>query len=449
MTTKHDVEQELKQTSNQPLPKGLDQQIHLGMERGKRQRRRWDLVKNSGLSAAALLILFVLSVNFIPSFGPAASNIPGVKKLVELVEYDPGLKDAVDNKYVQVIDESDTENDVTFTIDHLIADQRRLILFYSVEVQGDIEALGLDGVTLTNSEGEKLEGYGLGSSPLTLENGKGSARLDFTFNQDQEFTNEMTLRFALEEHVREGILNGKKLDDPYEVTFAIDQDKIQASEVYEIKQSAAIEGQEIYFEKFISYPTSQVLYLEVNEDNTKEIFHMDSIRLENEHGEEVGTYSRSISDGNKRTISFTSDYFKDNEKLYIVAEKLMALDKGNTTVKVDLDNEKLLEAPDDRLSLRDIQTESIGDGEKGAVALNFGVDTSGMEQEVFYVLSGEYQDATGETFFSGSQAASAGSENTESVYQFYLDDNTYESPLTFQVSQYPSYIEGDIKVRVK
>ncbi len=446
MSSNHDEEmmmKELLEFKNQPLPDVLDQQIHQGFERGRRHKRRWEVVKHSGLSVAALFLLFVLSVNYIPGFSQMAGDIPWMKNIVKLVNDDQGLHNAIENKYVQIINKSDTKDGITFTIDNIIIDKQRLILFTSVETTEEYEEIGFNSIKLKDNKEEILQNYSLNYGRVAIKDKKGSARLDFAWNEDQEFTDAMTIQIELVEYNYDETTTGETivLTKPLTVTFPVDLEKILLSEEYTIDQTQFIDDQQIHFEKLVSFPTRHVLYLKYNEENSKEILGLVDLHLENEKGEIISRESGSSIDGNHRTISLTGSYFQDNEELYVVLSKAMALDKEKSFVTVSLENNKLLHAPDDQLTLRGVSTTNMLDLEN-TLAVNFATTSTDASLNEFS-LSGAFTDGTGKKFHSNSQSSSA------SEYTIYIKNREYKSPLTFSVERYPLYIEEEIRIRVK
>lgn len=61
------------------------------------------------------------------------SNVPVLKELVSAVAFDPSLKLAVENDFVQIINEKQTQGDVTVAIEYLILDAGHISLFFRVD----------------------------------------------------------------------------------------------------------------------------------------------------------------------------------------------------------------------------------------------------------------------------------------------------------------------------
>ena len=105
---------------------------------------------------------FVLLVNCSLPFAMACGRIPLFRELAAAVALSPSLKAAVENDFVQVVDQEQTQNGVTFRLDYLILDAMQINFFYTVS-GGDYESYHVYP-SITGPDGEKLEGYSIISS---------------------------------------------------------------------------------------------------------------------------------------------------------------------------------------------------------------------------------------------------------------------------------------------
>jgi hypothetical protein len=76
------------------IPDELDSVIDRAIESAIKKKTRW--YKPMAAVVASLLIL-VLCINVSPVFASYVERIPGFERLVEIVRFDKGLKQAVDN----------------------------------------------------------------------------------------------------------------------------------------------------------------------------------------------------------------------------------------------------------------------------------------------------------------------------------------------------------------
>src|SRR5699024_2285792 len=121
----------------------------------KKKKRNFRAVLSS-VSIAAVIFLFVLSVRVSPVFASYAGQIPGLDRIVELIRGDKGLESAVKNDFVQVIGKSATHEGITFTVDEIIADEAKMIIFYTLEADKDYNYLMLGDLEITDENGKNI-----------------------------------------------------------------------------------------------------------------------------------------------------------------------------------------------------------------------------------------------------------------------------------------------------
>lgn len=83
--------------------------------------------------ALTVLTLFVILVNISVPFARACGGTPAVGGFGKAVMFSPSMRAAVKNGAVQDIDSIQTENGVTLHLWYLIADGKRLSIYYSVK----------------------------------------------------------------------------------------------------------------------------------------------------------------------------------------------------------------------------------------------------------------------------------------------------------------------------
>ncbi|MBB6455422.1 hypothetical protein HNQ94_003922 [Salirhabdus euzebyi] len=439
------LEKEGKVLFEQNVPFNLDDQILIGIDRGRRHKNRMIFAKNSILSVTALLILFVLSVNFFPSVNQLASKIPGINKIAEAVDFDRGLQEAISNEYIQVVNQSDTKGDMTITIDQLIVDEKRLILFYNVETDEDVTNLRIGNIKLTNKNGQVLNDSFSSSGDFSLNKNQIGV-LDVRWDGNVELTDPLTITFSLIEDQKQesGHLEPVELPETFTYKLPIDLSKMKESKTYTINKTAELDGQKLHFKKVISYPTREELHLEYDENNTKDILSWGDLQIVNENGDVVSKPNMAMTDGATKTqvISFTSNYFAEYEELYFTLTKMNAIDKSDNKIVIDLEEEKLLKAPDNRVTLAQISEDNSFDLEN-KLAITFLLDAPPEEDQSYFVMSGVFTDVEGKEFYFGRQQASSND------FTIYIENQEYANPISFSIQNYPTYIEGDVKIKIK
>lgn len=115
----------------------------------------------------AVVFTFVFSVNLFPTFAETVGKIPLISNLVELIQFDKGMQDirekdkgveeAIQHGYGANINKTAVSNGISFTIDNVIPDQKRMLISFSVqfdeEKYKDINSLWFNNMTLSDDQG--------------------------------------------------------------------------------------------------------------------------------------------------------------------------------------------------------------------------------------------------------------------------------------------------------
>ncbi|CAM3384068.1 DUF4179 domain-containing protein [Paenibacillus lupini] len=427
-------------TEDIPIPSVIDEKIWNGIKAGRQRKRRRVMTRMVSYTACLLILISVASVRFSPEVAAyVGEKIPGLRSLVELIHYDKGLELALDNDYMQPVGLFEEHDGMKVTIDGLIADDSRIIVFYTLKnVDGQRSIVNLHEASLTNSK-NMSSSYGFSANNEDWENIQGT--IDFYPNEEGNIPDTLNLKLEFNLETETASKNTKW-------KFAIPVDKARfegLKEIYDINQTVTVEGQEITFGKMTVYPTRIGIEVAYDPANTKKLFYFDDLRLEDEEGEEFGTITNGVSGStiseNSQVLYFQSNYFRQPKHLYLRASSIRALDKDKLEVKVDLEHKKLISRPDGLLILKDIRAGDKEDQDKLVFELK---NEDPLDQDRMYSLFNmKYKDDSSQSFdmlWTGS---------TGDEYQFYIEKNNYQSPLTFTIEDYPARIHGDINLRIK
>ena len=95
------------------LPESLETVVQRAAARKKNLQKKRRVFGIPAASLAACFAGFVLLVNLFPPFAYACGGVPLLRKLAKAVAWSPSLLAAVENEYVQPIDQSKTVNGIT------------------------------------------------------------------------------------------------------------------------------------------------------------------------------------------------------------------------------------------------------------------------------------------------------------------------------------------------
>ncbi|MGF7049949.1 hypothetical protein J2T13_004472 [Paenibacillus sp. DS2015] len=422
------------------VPREISEAVQNGMGQGRVRRRRRVIRRMVSFTACLLVLVSIASVRFSPVVAAYVSDIPGLRSLVQLINNDKGLQLALENDFMQSVDQSIEHDGIKLTVDSLIIDKSRVIVFYTLDnMDGRKRAINLVDVKLLNYT-ETSTSFGISDFKEDWESKQGT--FDISLN------NEIDIPDNLDLNLRVGTGNrATESSSVFQFEIPVDKEKFAGlKETYDIDQTVIVEGQRISFGTMTIYPTRIGLEVAYDPSNTKKLFSFDDIRIEDEHGETFGTITNGISsslmDDNRQVLYFQSNYFRKPDQLYLRASSIRALDKSKLEVLVDLDRKVLLTRPDDKLTFDPAGVSR----EKGKKALVFHLKNEDPldENRIFSLFDTRYKDATGQSFESNQ----TGETSTGEVH-YYIEKADYTSPLKLTISDYPSRIRGDINLRIK
>ena len=322
--------------------------------------------------AFAIIFAFAFSINLFPSFAETVGKIPLISNLVELIQFDKGMQDirekdqgvedAIRSGYGANINKTAISNGISFTIDNVVPDQKRMLISFSVQLDEekykDINSLWFNNMTLSDEQGriivrikdgrmdlatiqennwisKWITGPGEGQEGSMDRNGKLAGWMEVV-NQGQtgEFPAIVTMDingFRDASH-SSGHESTKIIDGEWKVAFSISPGLANAKPlIYEGKDFVINKGGYdivLKLDYVKIYPTMTSLKIDVvDEKSTPHPGFFYKMHLEDgtgriyKHmGDEILTDS-----GNVRS-QFESAYFTKPKELYLVIESLSSRD---------------------------------------------------------------------------------------------------------------------------
>lgn len=329
-------------------------------ERGKCLKKIFAIPLSSCL---AILIIFTMLVNSMPVFAYACGSIPVVKELAKFVAFSPSLSAAVENKYVQPIEEEQTQSDITARVEYVIVDQKQLNIFYSLDSK---VYTALDAEPeISNIDGSNLDGYGMSSGNPGVENGElNYMTVDFT-NQNMPNGICLTLKvydkdskvkeepIPVEESMFLEEIVYSEPDYISEFTFKLQFNTYYTSQAEKIALHTpfVLDHQKLILEEAEIYPTHMRLNLEDEKDNTAWLKGLE-FYIENEKGKKFDKITNGITATGKEdspmmaSHRLESSFFSKSKSLMMYITGVEWLDKNREKVKLDLKNVKAEALPE-------------------------------------------------------------------------------------------------------
>ncbi|PWW29602.1 uncharacterized protein DUF4179 [Cytobacillus oceanisediminis] len=399
----------------------------------RRRRKPWLL---PSVAAAVLAIVFLTSIRVSPAFAHYVAELPGMQKIVDLIRFDKGLMSAVENDYLQEVGITEEKNGLKVTVDSVIADETGLVIFYTMEAEKNQSNFYVEDVELTPADGTK---FVLGSSshgshsPYQDQPRKSvSSALELFFQEKL-----VTKKFNLSINVKTD-----DFDETFQFPFSIEK-PVKVKKTYELNETVTLEGQKITVKDITVYPLRVAVHLAYDPNNSKKIFEFQDIRLVDENGESWTKISNGITashvSDNEDILYLQSNYFKEPKELYLAINKIQAVDKDEAYVLVDTDKKEILKQP------KGSKLSHVGWEDD---MLMFTLDTS---EEFNYMIFNGIKDAEGKGIF-GDMGTSYREEENKQVVGISLpskEEADYKNPLRLELSFFPAWIEGDVKLRVK
>jgi hypothetical protein len=401
------------------------------LEQNKSSRRNYKWLY-SFVAAAVLMVGFFTSVRLSPALADYVTVIPGMEKIVELIRFDKGRLSAIENDYYQEIGVSKEKNGVKLTLDGAITDDTGMVLFYTIHSSKKQDYVTVDNVQLKSQNGEELpiSGASYGSPGLSEE--------DVTFTGTVEFYFQSPL--TVKDLELSLTVNGVTSDE-YSFPFMLEKNMV-GKKTYEINQTVAIEGQKVTFLNATIHPLRVALHLKMDPTNTKKILNFDDLRLVDESGETWNKMTNGITatpiSEDEMILYLQSNYFRQPEELYLALNHLQAIDKEEELVKVDLVNEKILQQPEGNY-LTNVK-----------VAGDYLTFTMVTEDEFPSYIFGRIFDHEGKEINSNSFLTSTRDEKNIKEFGIEIPNvKDHKGPISVEITSYPSWIKGNVKVRMK
>lgn len=441
--------------NNEAKSTDIDNYIKRGISLGKKKKRRAKIRMYTSIAALFTFIILITSIRTSPAFAYYVSKVPGFNYIVKLINYDKGIKDAVENNFVEQINASQEHDDLVFTIKDIIIDNSKALIFYSIENKGDHRFVNLHSISLKDEKGDELTFAGSGWTYFINKDmnvyKKLEENIEINFTEEAKIPEDIFISVKLKENKAEVYSEGSEEVLPFTWNFKIhiDKKKFQdMSKKYDLNTNIEIEGQKIIFKNLTITPTRMALEIEYDKNNTKKILGFDDIEIVDENGETRGIIngvSGTRVDDNNEIIYFQSNYFADPKELYIKGSSIRAIDRGKSTVEIDIENNKLLKAPDNNFILN-----SVTKKDKELVLkykiIKDNIKDKNRRYNIFY---GEIKDGNGKTYQEYRNNSSFNSPTENNITSYITIDNEIKSPIYLNINNYPTRINGDFKVKVK
>jgi len=430
----------------------LHSAVRSGFEKAKKEHavKRTKIIKRSSWSiviAALLLISIVTSISVSPVFANKIASIPGMERIVALLQQDRGLTAAVENDFYQPLNLSQEKNGTTVTLDGIIADKKGMVLFYSVQSKKKNHPLEIEYLELMKENNESL--------PVADTTFWASAK---PLIEEEVFSSMMTLE-AIDNHIVPdgnllwtiGLKNGDNVEH-FEIPFKFKK-SIIASKTIVLNKEVTIEGQRIIVQKVTINSIRAEVKLKIDPNNSKKIFSFKNLKFVNDIGDEWILNNRGTAFGSldetEWTITLQSPYFDSSDNLKLVFGKIGAIDKEDAFILIDTDTKQFLKQPTGSVfSNLEVENNNVSfimnvNGEYTMLVSSSFLDNEGKETFIKYDST---NPIPGKNYVNGSLMKTA---EKGIKLEFELPKESIKNPLRFELHSYPSWIESDVEIEIK
>lgn len=413
------------------IPVDTSHSIQAGIQKAqgrRRTRQRWFI---SLIATSAALLIFTGCIRVSPAFASYIKQIPGMEGFVALIEHDSGIMDAVDHELFQPIRATDEHNGLAVTVDGVIADESRMILFYTVK--GTEQQLrSLDRVDLRDDTGERLPvsySYDHNHDKSSKEY---SDYVDMLFPEGTTLPKTMSVQFYSSQEANA---------EHWEVTFPVDVSLTQGMKrSIPVGQTLTLDGQLIHIRKVILSPLRLQLDLEYDAGNSKEIFNFSQLELVDERGRSWQS-DTALATENERSVYFESMYFTIPEQLILKASGITALDKNLLDVRIDPTSLDMEGGPD---GLVYEGSKVVGQD----LQVRFSLEPGGSAERLSTVSFSTVKDLEG-TEYMIKQATGSFDQGTRSETVLTIENGANaHGPLLMKISSYPLQIDSPIQLDI-
>lgn len=344
-------EDEKLQYENIDIPEELDFIVNKTLKEGRRVRNRKKAYKwTSGIAASFLA--FVLLVNMFPKVAYAASLIPGLGKLVELVTFDKGFTNAIDSGLSKELNYVEEKEGVKLIINGLVGDYKALWVdyeligndLYDMDVRVKDSETGEDipvGISFNYKEvGKTEDGYLVISFLEYIEN----FDLEIKVGKKEVNNESITIadKLAKEEYIEEETYFERN-NIEYLTTFNVPitlEKEVFGNILKEIKIDNYLiytEVGNIIIDKIESSKTRIVMTFNL-EDDKYQFMDFKNPRLIDDKGNiyDRASFYFSKDGANNICIEFTGEIYEDIKSLEFICDGIYYIDRNGLKIKVNL-----------------------------------------------------------------------------------------------------------------
>ncbi|QJC53480.1 DUF4179 domain-containing protein [Paenibacillus albicereus] len=433
---------------SEPAELAADARLHAairaGLERGKRRsrpRRRRRLGLALAAALVSLLAMTAGAAKVSPAFAAALRSVPALSGFLRLIGESPALLSSIDRDLLQVVGRTAEKDGKRLTVEALVADERRLVVFYRTNLR--MEGLEPTRLDVKDAQGKLISAsYGHFSPDAqdgpADEAGARPDMIDVQMSPDESLPERVLI-----EAEQDGVVLQVPLDIDLGKTAGLVRE-------FPMNRTLEVDGQKLTVVSARQTPLQLELRLHKDSANTMDIRNLLNLRLTDESGREWRSTGGFL--GDEPVLFYQNGYFQKPKSLTLRADGFVMFAKGQKIV-VDSEKRLVLKAPDDRLSLTAPET-SLHHGQLD-VSNVLAFRLSGLDEREskygYNLVSSTFTDGSGKKWEEvGTDRMIRSSMTSEGqTYYVKLPAKKLPQPLTFDVEGYPGYALHPIELEMR
>ncbi|MEL1134830.1 DUF4179 domain-containing protein [Desulfitobacterium sp. THU1] len=399
-------------------PKGLGSvEDRLEKKIGIAKRKKRAIYSFFSTAVAALLLIFLVNAN--SAFAHTMSNIPVIGQLIEYIQFDKSLSQAIENEYIQEVALTAWDGEEQLSLPYVLADEKNMVLFFQLPKDFGLADNEWANISLKDmkdeSNGNKVDGFSYSTASLSREGiaqNHGFIMQQYHFAEGkvpESISLDVLLEIEILPNEEKVVQVGEFEEDVHErnmkemgtFTFEVKFEELAKPMVYEFHEDLSIYGQTITLEEMRVYPTGTEVFFTFADKNPAWIKGMNlaieedrEIVLKGSHG--ISAMHKEDQSG--MSVFIESDYFKKPKEQELLIRGLRLLDKEEESITVDMEKKTITPA---------IEGMELKEVIKGEGKANLVFATKVREDDGFGVFSFEYRDEEGNTYALKSEGTSS------------------------------------------
>ena len=370
--------------------------------------------RNAGIVLAASFAAFLLTAKFSPKVAAIAADLPLIGHFFDDITLNKGYIDALNNDYAVDVHEIKKTEDFDLELAYVMADQQNILLFFDIDYKNDeikSHSLSIEPKSIIDKNTEKEIERDSATLPA-LSDDKEYAVATVSIG-GKEYSSELTVNIDVHDFTT---------DKSTSLSYDVSLPELPSPKEYNLNRTYVAKGQSFTVEKITLYPTTALVDVKYDKNNSMLVKSIDFI-LKNNTG-----------DSWKNSCSGVNTYYKEDSARYVI-------DGGyySSTDELSLEVGNISLLPKDKEIVTYNFTTNTFTDETGTLDLLDSYNEDGIvyfrlktgEQAQFFSC---FYDADGETDFNYSIGLS---ENYSTIKPAIL-----EGGIAKFIRSYPEFVES-------